>query len=88
MAIFDNLKQAKKLMELRSQQKKLAQLEVTFEEQGIKVIVSGDQKIKFLSINGQEDKRLVEVLNKALKKSQKMVAKQAQDVLGDLLGLK
>ncbi len=85
MAVFDNLKQAKKLMELRSEQKKLAQLETEYEENGIKVAISGDQKIKFLSIQGQENRQLVDVLNKALKKSQKMAAKEAQDILTDLL---
>jgi len=85
MAVFDNLKQAKKLMELRSEQKKLAQLETEYEENGIKVVISGDQKIKFLSIQGQENRQLVDVLNKALKKSQKMAAKEAQDILTDLL---
>ncbi len=84
---FGKLGQAKKLMQLRSQQKKLAKLEVEVEENGVRVVVSGDQKIKELQIDGQIDKRVVDCLNKALKKSQKVGAKQAQEALGDILGL-
>ena len=44
---------------------------VTFEEKGITVKVSGDQKIKELVVNGVTDKNLVEVINKALKNPKK-----------------
>jgi DNA-binding protein YbaB len=56
------------------------------DESGISIKVSGDQKIKFLSINGSENKILVEVINKAMKKSQENAAKKMQD-LGGLEGL-
>ena len=39
---------------------------VEVEENGIKVIVSGDQRVKFLSVNGMENKVLVEAINKAM----------------------
>lgn len=59
---------------------------VELEENGIKVKVSGDQKVKFLSINGMENKMLVEVINKAMKKSQEAAAKKMKD-MGGLEGL-
>ena len=59
---------------------------VEVEENGIKVTVSGDQKVKFLSINGMENKVLVEAINKAMKKSQEQAAKRMKD-MGGLEGL-
>ncbi len=59
---------------------------VEVEENGIKIIVSGDQKIKFLSINGGENKILIDTINKAMKKSQETAAKRMKD-MGGLEGL-
>ncbi len=67
--------------------KKALESEVTeMNESGIIVKVSGDQKIKYLSVNGEENKMLVEIINKAMKKSQEGAAKKMQD-LGGLEGL-
>lgn len=55
-------------------------------ENGIAIKVSGDQKIKFLSINGVENRMLVEVINKALKKSQEAAARKMKE-MGGLDGL-
>ena len=63
--------------------KKAVEAEVVeIEENGIKIKVSGDQKIKDLSINGMENKVLVEVINKAMKKSQEVAAKRMKDMRG------
>lgn len=59
---------------------------IELEENGVKVKVSGDQKIKYLSINGIENKILIEVINKAMKKSQETAAKKMKD-MGGLDGL-
>ncbi len=59
---------------------------VEVEENGIKVVVSGDQKVKFLSVNGMENKILVDTINKAMKKSQEQAAKRMKD-MGGLEGL-
>jgi hypothetical protein len=59
---------------------------VEVEENGVKIIVSGDQKVKFLSINGMENKVLVDTINKAMKKSQEQAAKRMKD-MGGLEGL-
>jgi DNA-binding protein YbaB len=67
--------------------KKAVEAEVVeIEESGIKIKVSGDQKIKDLSINGMENKVLVDVINKAMKKSQETAAKRMKD-MGGLEGL-
>ncbi|RLC35419.1 hypothetical protein DRH14_01075 [Candidatus Shapirobacteria bacterium] len=55
---------------------------VEVEEDGVVVKISGDQRIKFLSINGVENKAVIEVINKAMKKSQKQVAKKMQEMGG------
>ena len=59
---------------------------IEIDENGIKVTVTGDQKIKFLSVNGVENKILVDTINKTLKKSQEMAAKRMKD-MGGLDGL-
>jgi hypothetical protein len=59
---------------------------VEIEENGIVIKVSGDQKIKYLSINGVENKTLVDTINKVLKKSQEVAAKKMKD-MGGLEGL-
>ena len=67
--------------------KKALESEITeIEEVGILMKVSGDQKVKYLSVNGEENKMLVEVINKAMKKSQEGAAKRMQE-MGGLEGL-
>lgn len=76
-----------KLMAQAFKLKKALESELTeMDENGISIKVTGDQKIKFLSVNGSENKILVEVINKAMKKSQENAAKKMQD-LGGLEGL-
>jgi len=76
-----------KLMMQALKLKKALESELTeMEENGISIKVTGDQKIKYLSINGAENKILVEIINKAMKKSQENAAKKMQD-LGGLEGL-
>lgn len=76
-----------KLMAQAFKIKRALESEVTeMEENGIIIKVTGDQKIKYLSVNGAENKILVEMINKAMKKSQENAAKKMQD-LGGLDGL-
>ncbi|MBQ6436434.1 YbaB/EbfC family nucleoid-associated protein [bacterium] len=83
--------QAGDLMKLRKQamdiQKALAKQETTVEENGIKVVISGDQKIKEFSVEGVMSQDAVNALNKAIKQSQEEAAKQMQNMgsLNDLL---
>lgn len=81
--MFDKAKMMAQALRL----KKAVEAEVVeFEENGIKISVSGDQKVKFLSVNGVENKILVETINKAMKKSQEAAARKMKD-MGGLEGL-
>ncbi len=91
--MFDNLKKLGDLKRMRDQamqvQQALASERVEIEEQGIKVVITGDQRIEEIEIDGQTDSRLIAVLNKAVKRSQEVAAKKLQEmsgVLGGLLG--
>jgi len=57
---------------------------VTFEEKGVRVVVRGDQRLEQLVVNGEEMPRIKEAVNKALKESQKKVAKKMRGQLMDL----
>jgi len=84
--VFDKFQQLKELKKMRDEamrlQKALAQEEVVIEEKGIKVVMGGDQKLKKIEIKGEEDKDLVDVLNKAVKRSQEVAAKKLQQMGG------
>lgn len=60
---------------------------ITFEENGVLIKVSGDQKVRELVVNGQVNKVLVEVINKALKKSQEAAARKMKEMGVGLEGL-
>ncbi len=83
---LDKFKKLGKLKKLRDQavkmKKALGKEEVEIEDKGIKVIMDGTQKLKQVLINGEENKNLVDAINKAIKKSQKMAAKKMQEIGG------
>jgi len=81
--MFDKEKMMAKAMKLKKAVEKEL---VKVEENGVVVMVSGDQRIKFLSVNGVENQAVVDVINKAMKKSQQQVARKMQEMggLGDL----
>jgi hypothetical protein len=93
--MFDNLKQGvgqlNDLRKMRDQamqiQRQLAAEEVVVEEQGVRVVMTGDQKIKELTITGVANQILVDVLNKAIRHSQEIAAKKLQAMSGGLGGL-
>ncbi len=79
------------LNQLRQQakqmQQQLAAEEITVEEGDILVVISGDQKIKQFSVQGITSPEAIEVLNKAIKKSQELAARKLQEMTGGLGGL-
>ena len=89
--MFDKVKQLGELKKMRDQamqmQKALAQESIEVEEQGIKIVMTGDQQVKEIKIEGEDQDRLVEVLNKAIKKSQEVAARKLQEMSGGLGGL-
>jgi DNA-binding protein YbaB len=81
--MFDKAKMISQAYKLK---KAIESETIEIEESGIKVIVSGDQKLKYLSINGIENRILIDTINKGMKKSQEMAAKRMKD-MGGLDGL-
>lgn len=79
---LNNLRKQAKQM-----QQELAAEEIRIEEGDILVVISGDQKIKQFSVQGITSQDAIEVLNKAIKKSQELAAKKLQQMTGGLGGL-
>jgi nucleoid-associated protein EbfC len=80
--------QLKKIRDQAVQMQKQLQAEVIeVEEQGIRVVMTGDQKVETVTIDGKYEERLVKVLNDAIKKSQQVAAKKLQEMSGGLKGL-
>lgn len=68
-------------------QKELEKITETVEKGEIIVSVSGDQKVRYIKINGEERKDLTDALNDAMKKVQKEAAKKMMEMGGGLSGL-
>lgn len=89
--MFNPFKTIGDLKSMRDQAVKMQQVlsaeEVVVERNGVKVVMSGDQKIKSLTIDGQDDWRVKEALSEAIKKSQEIAAKKLTEMSGGLQGL-
>jgi DNA-binding protein YbaB len=89
--MFDKFKQAKELLKLRQQAKQLQteleQIRHTEEKDGMKVTVNGTQNIVSLEVNGEEQEKMVELINRAMKEIQKKSAKKMMEMGGGLSGL-
>lgn len=89
--MLDKLKQLGDLKKMRDQamkiQKQLGQEEITVEESDIRVVISGDQKIKEFTVQGHSSEAAIGVLNTAIKQSQELAAKKLQEMSGGLGGL-
>ena len=68
---MDKLKQGRDLLKMRSQakemQKKLSSITESVESGKYHVKVSADQRIEFISIDGEESKDLKDAINEALR---------------------
>jgi len=84
-------KQVGNLKKIRDQavqmQKQLQAEVIEVEENGIRVVMTGDQKVETVTIDSKYEERLVKVLNDAIKKSQQVAAKKLQEMSGGLKGL-
>lgn len=93
--VFDGLKQKANqlgdLKRMRDQavqiQRELAAEQVVEEQGGIRVVLAGDQQVKEIQINDEDQSELVGVLNKAIRRSQEIAAKKLQQMSGGLSGL-
>ena len=84
-------KQAGEIKKLRDQansiQRELAQIEVESEKGRVKVVMSGDMKVKSVEINGEEMKDAREAFNEAVDRAQKKSAQKMQQMGGGLQDL-
>lgn len=89
--MFDKFKQMGEMKKMRDEalriQRELAKEKIEVNEGDIKVVISGDQQIQELEINGESNDALINVLNRALKQSQKVAARKVQEMSGGLSGL-
>ena len=53
----------------------------------MRIVISGDQKIKELTVRGIGSDEVVNALNDAVKQSQQLAAKKLQEMSGGLGGL-
>lgn len=74
----------KQAMEL---QKQLQEERIEVNENGVRIVVSGEQKILELEINGASDEVVKDKLNKVLKSSQEVAARKLSSMTGGLQGL-
>jgi len=89
--MMNPFKQIGDLKKMRDQameiQKQLAEEKVIVDRNGVHVIMSGDQKLIECSIDGNEDRRVIDAINEAIKKSQEIAARKLQSMSGGLGGL-
>lgn len=74
-------KQAKQM------QQELAAEQIVIEEGDIRVVITGDQRVVELSVQGISSPDVIDVLNRSIKKSQEMAAKKLQEMTGGLGGM-
>ncbi len=87
MGLMDNLRQMGDLKKMRDQameiQKKLADIKITVEHQGVIVVMTANQKV--VSISGEADlDKVTYAVNEALKQSQKVAAEEMKGMMGGL----
>ncbi|MCL6096853.1 MAG: YbaB/EbfC family nucleoid-associated protein [Patescibacteria group bacterium] len=85
---FSQLGDLKKMRDQAMQiQKELQAEEVSIEKNGVEILITGDQKIKEIKLNGRGDNDVKEAVNEAIKKSQEVAAKKLSQMQGGLGGL-
>jgi DNA-binding protein YbaB len=88
---FDKVKQLGELNKMRQQakalQNELEQITETLSAGDIEVKVTGDQKLVYIKVDGEERQDIVDAINKAMKKVQKKAAKKMLEMGGGLSGL-
>lgn len=85
---FGQLGELKKMRDQAMQiQKELQAEEIEIEKHGVRVVITGDQKLKSIDSNGHDDNDVRDAVNEAIKKSQEVAAKKLQNMTGGLGGL-
>ena len=84
--MLNPFKQLGDLKQMRDQameiQKKLAEESIELNENGVHIVITGDQKIQVFEIEGVSNDLVKEKLNKALKMSQELAAKKLAEMSG------
>ncbi len=85
---FSQLGDLKKMRDQAMQiQKELQAEEVSVDKNGVQIVITGDQKIKEIRVNGRSDNDVKEAVNEAVKKSQEIAARKLATMQGGLSGL-
>lgn len=85
---FSQLGDLKKMRDQAMQiQKELQAEEVSVDKNGVQIVITGDQKIKEIKVNGRSDNDVKEAVNEAVKKSQEVAARKLATMQGGLSGL-
>lgn len=82
--MFEQLKQLKKIQEL---QNALNNEKIAFEKHGIKVVINGKLEVEEIKLNPElaiadQEKKLADCINEAMKKVQMAVAQKMQSMGG------
>lgn len=89
--MFNPLKGLGDLKKMRDQalamQQALAAEEVVVEQNGVRVVMSGDQKLKELIVDGQSSQRIANAIQEAIRRSQEIAAKKLTQMSGGIGGL-
>jgi len=86
--MLDKLKQLKQMRDQAMKvQKQLQAEEIVVERGDVRIVISGDQKIKELSVGGVSSDEVVNALNDAIKQSQQLAARKLQEMSGGLSGM-
>ena len=85
---FSQLGELKKMRDQAMQiQKELQAEEVSVDKNGVQIVITGDQKIKDIRVNGRSDDDIKEAINEAVKKSQEVAARKLATMQGGLSSL-
>lgn len=84
--MFNPLKGLGDLNTMRKQamamQQALSQEEVVIEQSGVRIVMSGDQKVREVTIDGQVDNRVAQAIQEAIKKTQEIAARKLTQMSG------
>ena len=82
--MFNPLKGLSDLNSMRQQaqamQQALQQEQVSVDQNGINVIMRGDQQIISVEVDGVMENRIAEAINQAIKKTQELAAKKLMEI--------
>jgi DNA-binding protein YbaB len=85
---FSQLGDLKKMRDQAMQiQRELQAEEVSVDKNGVQIVITGDQKIKEIKVNGRSDDDIKEAVNEAVKRSQEVAARKLATMQGGLSGL-